>query len=60
MALWMGIVVAWFGLALVAGLLLGPILHGLDRPVRTRSASAGHDGSRAAGSGRRRRPTHAA
>jgi hypothetical protein len=57
----MGIVLAWFGVAVVAGFVLGPILHGLDRPVRTGSAPAGRrSGGRRAASGGQDRSTHVA
>ncbi len=35
MALWIGLLLAWFVLALVGALALGRVLRGLNRPLRT-------------------------
>jgi hypothetical protein len=34
MALWIGLLAAWFAVALLGALALGRILRGLDRPLR--------------------------
>jgi hypothetical protein len=74
MALWIGLLLAWFAVALVGGLALGRVLRGLDRPVRVATPASAPSGSPAkvdatAPAGRpdgraalqiRRRPTPAA
>jgi hypothetical protein len=45
MALWIGLLLAWFVVALVGGLALGRVLRGLDRPVRLPSAGPASTGS---------------
>ena len=47
MALWIGLVLGWFVLALVGALALGRVLRGLDRPIRGARVSGLADGPEA-------------